>query len=92
MIELEYYNTEHGTAKSLFELEIKIDEAISGLPDQCKKVFELSRQRGFKNREIAEELNISVSVVEKHISKALHKLREALKDYLILILIFKKLF
>ena len=92
LIELEYYNTEHGTAKSLFELEIKIDEAISGLPDQCKKVFELSRQKGLKNREIAIELDISVSVVEKHISKALRIMREALKDYLILLLVFFKIF
>jgi len=92
LIELEYYNTEHGTAKSLFELEVKIDEVISGLPDQWRKVFELSRQKGFKNREIAEELNISISVVEKHISKALQKMREALKDYFILILLLLKLF
>lgn len=87
LMELEYYNTEHGTAKSLFELEIKIDEVISRLPKQCRNVFELSRQKGLKNREIAAELNISVSVVEKHISKALRIMHNALKDYLILTLI-----
>ena len=90
--ELEYYNSEHGTAKSLFELELKIDEVISQLPHQCRNVFELSRQKGLKNREIAAELNISVSVVEKHISKALRIMRDALKDNLILILIFLKIF
>lgn len=92
IMELEYYNSEHGTAKSLFEMEIKIEDVICGLPAQCRNVFELSRQKGLKNREIATELNISVSVVEKHISKALIVMREALKDYLILFLFFLKIF
>ena len=91
-MELEYYNSDHGTAKSLFEMEIRIDEVIARLPDQCRNVFELSRQKGLKNREIAVELNISVSVVEKHITKALRIMRDALKDYLILILFFETLF
>lgn len=92
LMELEYYNSEHSTAKSLFELEVKIENVISLLPNQCKNVFELSRQKGMKNREIAVELNISVSVVEKHISKALRIMRDALKDYLIFLLIFLKIF
>jgi RNA polymerase sigma-70 factor (ECF subfamily) len=92
LMELEYYDSEQGNAKSLFELEVKIEEVISTLPDQCKNVFELSRQKGLKNREIAAMLNISVSVVEKHISKALRIMRESLKDYLILILFFLKIF
>jgi RNA polymerase sigma-70 factor (ECF subfamily) len=91
-MELEYYGADLGNAKSLFELEIKIDDVISTLPDQCRNVFVLSRQKGLKNREIAAELNISVSVVEMHISKALRIMRDALKDYLILILFFLKIF
>ena len=35
-----------------------------------------------QNKEIAEELNISVKVVEKHISKGLRKFKVSLKDYL----------
>jgi RNA polymerase sigma-70 factor (ECF subfamily) len=35
-----------------------------------------------KNREIAEELNISAKAVEGHITKALKVFRVALKDYL----------
>jgi RNA polymerase sigma-70 factor (ECF subfamily) len=92
MLELEYYGSEHGNAKSLFEMEIKIEDVISTLPDQCRNVFELSRQKGLKNIEIAAELNISVSVVEKHISKALRIMRDALKDYLILLLILFNIF
>ena len=48
---------------------------ISGLSEQCRRVFLLSRTTGLKNREIAERLNISVKTVEKHIGAALSQLR-----------------
>jgi len=52
------------------------------LPPQCKTVFALSRFEQRKNKEIAEELGISVKAVEGHISKALKLFRNSLKDYL----------
>jgi RNA polymerase sigma-70 factor, ECF subfamily len=89
-IEIEYYSSTENQEHSLFELELKIDTAIESLPPQCRNVFEMSRLKGLKNREIATELNISIKVVEKHISKALIILRENLVEYLSLILIFIK--
>lgn len=62
------------------ELQKEVDTAINSLPEQCKKVFILSRKHELKNREIAEQLGISVKTVEKHISKALSILRLSLKD------------
>ncbi len=59
-----------------------IEKTLEELPPQCKKVFILSRFGERKNKEIAEELNISVKVVEKHISKGLKKFKVTLKDYL----------
>ncbi|MFN8254411.1 MAG: RNA polymerase sigma-70 factor [Bacteroidales bacterium] len=85
-LEIDYYKSTNDQEYSLFELEIKIDDAIESLPPQCRNVFEKSRLKGMKNREIAEELNISVKVVEKHISKALTILRDKLIDYMPLIL------
>lgn len=67
------------------EIEQIIQETLSSLPPQCRKVFELSRFREMKNREIAEELNISVRTVEVHISKGLKTFKIALKDYLPLV-------
>jgi RNA polymerase sigma-70 factor (ECF subfamily) len=90
--ELEYYNSEPGSPKSLFEMEIKIDKIIEGLPAQCRTAFDLSRQKGLKNKEIAVAMEISVSAVEKHISKALHIMHDAFKDYLVLFLFFVQLF
>lgn len=65
------------------ELSLKIGEAINNLPDHCRSVFILSRTLRFKNKEIASHLNISVKAVEKQITKALVRLRDELKEYLI---------
>lgn len=62
----------------LKELEEEIMSYINTLPPQCRKIFMLSRSYGLKNREIAEQLNISVKAVEKQISKALSGLKEDL--------------
>ncbi|MEJ7645550.1 MAG: RNA polymerase sigma-70 factor [Chryseolinea sp.] len=71
------------------ELAEEIDRVIENLPNQCKRVFMLSRYENKKYREIAEELNISQKAVEGHISKALESLRTNLKksDLLTLLLI-----
>jgi RNA polymerase sigma-70 factor (ECF subfamily) len=42
----------------------------------------MSRFEDKKNREIAEELNLSIKTVEAQISKALRSLKDDLKDYL----------
>ena len=67
------------------EMEQIIQETLSSLPPQCRKVFELSRIQEMKNKEIAEELNISVRTVEGHISKGIKTFKVALKDYLPLV-------
>jgi len=50
--------------------------AVSRLPEQCRKVFLMSREEDLSNKEIAENLGISVKAVEAHITKALKYLRE----------------
>jgi RNA polymerase sigma-70 factor, ECF subfamily len=72
------------------ELEEKITQAMKALPEQCRIVFQLSRFEELKYAEIAEQLNISVKTVENQIGKALKIMREQLKDYLPLFLIFMK--
>ncbi len=74
------------------ELEQNIQKAIDQLPKERKKIFLMSRHRGLKYQEIADELNISVKTVENQMGKALKYLREELKEYLsISILIFLEL-
>lgn len=61
------------------EFSDKIKHGIEDLPDQCRRVFLLSRKFGMKNREIADYLQISLKVVEKQITKALSNLRDQLR-------------
>jgi RNA polymerase sigma-70 factor (ECF subfamily) len=48
----------------------------------------LNRFKGFSNDQIAEQLNISKRTVETHISNALKILREEMKEYLFMLLLF----
>lgn len=63
------------------ELTDSINRIMEELPPKCKKAFVLSRLNGFKNREIASEMNITEKVVEKHITRALKRFREGLRYF-----------
>ena len=70
------------------EIQTNVFKALAVLPEQCRRVFELNRFEELKYREIAEQLNISIKTVEKHIGKALRILREELAGYLVLLIVF----
>ena len=72
----------HISELTFSEIEDLLHEALEMMPEQCRKVFEMSRFKGMKNKFIAEELNISVKAVESNITRALKSLRIYLKDYL----------
>ncbi|WP_347394732.1 sigma-70 family RNA polymerase sigma factor, partial [Parabacteroides leei] len=80
------------TLTSEEDIERILTDAINKLPERCREIFLKSRIEGKKNREIAEELDISVSTVENQMTIALKKLKIELKDYLplLLFLIFVK--
>ncbi len=48
-------------------------EAIRLLPVQCRKVFVLKKVYGYSQKEIAQELGLSQSTIEKHISAGTKK-------------------
>lgn len=64
------------------ELEDEIMNAINRLPDECRRVFNMSRFENRKYEEIAQELKISVNTVKYHIKHALALLHEDLGKYL----------
>ena len=64
------------------ELQSQLHASLKKLSPACRKIFEMSRFEDKKNREIAEELNLSIKTVEGQISKALRSLKTDLKDYL----------
>lgn len=43
-------------------------EAVRQLPEQCRRAFVLKKVYGYSQREIARELNLSESTVEKHVA------------------------
>lgn len=54
------------------------EKLLSGLPDNVKEAFYLSREDNLTYKEIAARLNISEKTVEKRISKALRYFRDNL--------------
>jgi len=77
------------------EMAIMLYAAIDNLPQQCRKVFELSRFEHLKQQEIADKLGISIKTVKNHITHALKELNKNLDNYMVLIiltLLFLKIF
>ncbi len=67
--------------RELLEKKIRLlDAAIEQLPKKCKRVFLLSKKQGYKYREIATQLDISEKAVEKHISRAIKRLKEVFEE------------
>ena len=66
------------------ELKEKIEYSINNLPENCREIFKMSRYGGLKYTEIAQKLDISVKTVEAQIGKALKKLRDDLKEYMMI--------
>ena len=83
---INYFALEDDVASHLIEkeLEEQIKIAIDLLPEKCRNVFIKSRIDGLKQRDISEELNISINTVENHISKALKHMRLHLREFLTL--------
>jgi RNA polymerase sigma-70 factor (ECF subfamily) len=69
------------------ELQNDIDLAISRLPEQTKKVFELKRYEDLSYEDISSQLDISVNTVKYHIKSATKLLREELKEFLTVLII-----
>lgn len=59
-----------------------LEQAVAELPDKCREVFLMHKFDGFSHAEIAKELNISRSMVEKHVMKALAHCRDRMADFL----------
>jgi len=58
----------------------KVRAAIARLPPKARKVFEMHRIQGLPHKQIAAELGIAVSTVEKHIIRAMRELTMTLRD------------
>lgn len=55
--------------------------AVDALPTQCRTVFMLKKIRGLTQAQIARELQIAESTVEKHLIKAMKRCRALVSAY-----------
>lgn len=56
-------------------------DIVSKLPPQQKTIYRLSKEESLRQEEIARQLDISVSTVKNHLSRALKTIRETLAKY-----------
>lgn len=63
------------------QLRDVINAAIDSLPDRCREIYIMGKEKNMSYKEISDELGISVKTVEVQMGKALKKLREQLRPY-----------
>ena len=63
------------------DIEKIISRALDTLSEKCRTIFIMSKIEGKKQKEIAQELNISINTIETQMGIAYKKLRIELKDY-----------
>jgi RNA polymerase sigma-70 factor (ECF subfamily) len=67
-----------------------INKAVEFLPPQSRRIIELS-MRGYKNPEIAEELEVSVNTIKTLKGNAYKTLRKNLKDHVFILFVLNQI-
>lgn len=73
-------------------LEKVVNSFVEQLPPKRRMVFELNRNEGLSNSDIAQKMNIQKKTVENHLNLALKYLRDKLQNYSLLVILFFALF
>jgi RNA polymerase sigma-70 factor (ECF subfamily) len=60
---------------------------LEGLSPQQRLIFNLNREKGLKNSEIAQKLNLSPNTVKTHMVSALRRLKEYFESHPISVII-----
>jgi RNA polymerase sigma-70 factor (ECF subfamily) len=71
--------------KEMYDL---VNKAILKLPEKMQMIFRQSHLDDLSNKEIAENLNISIKTVEAHITRAFKLLRSELGNYFVILFLF----
>ncbi len=69
------------------EIHEILEKALNDMPKQSRAVFEMSRLKGMKNKEIADSLNVSVKAVEANMTRALKHLKVHFRDYISILIL-----
>lgn len=76
---LEIFNTDFPDSEGI---EQRLHTALQNLSENCRNIFIKNKLEGKKQKQIADELGISINTVESQMAIAYKKLREELKDCL----------
>lgn len=70
-------------SNSLDEEQLReiIKNSIESLPEKCREIYRLAKEKEMSYKEIAEKMEISVKTVENQMGIALKKLRNQLRPY-----------
>jgi RNA polymerase sigma-70 factor, Bacteroides expansion family 1 len=82
-IPLELFSFTKTTAEEEYisnEMIEEINRTIESLPTKCKLAFKLVKEDKMKYKEAAEHLGISIKTLEAHLTLAMKKIREKLKE------------
>ena len=63
------------------EVRTIISDTVKALPEKCRIVYQLSRENGYTQNQIADKLNISSRTVEAHLARAMRSLRTRLRHF-----------
>jgi RNA polymerase sigma-70 factor (ECF subfamily) len=74
------------------DLSAQLNQLMAQMPEQRRKIFKLSKEKGLSNDEIAERLGLSKRTVENQIYRATAFLKDKLKQNSVLSLLFFFLF
>lgn len=61
---------------------LRFRNCLNGLPPKCRKIFILHRVHRYSQKQIAAQLGISVSAIEKNMIRAVMKLKKGLENKL----------
>ena len=73
-------DTENQVRFSLLQEELA--GLVRALPEKCRIVFQLSRESGYSQKQIAAEMGIAEKTVEAHLANAIRKLKAGLGYFL----------
>jgi len=69
-----------------------ISDVITGLPPRAREVFSMRREQGLSNKDVAQQLGVTIKAVEKQMTITLKRIRQAFNEkgipFIILLLLF----
>lgn len=65
------------------EVRQRLSQLVATLPEKCRLVYQLSREQGYSQKQVAEKLNISERTIQAHMNRAYKTLKTGLKTFFI---------